>query len=106
VTIVRRGGNSFSRFLELAVYDVGGRRGMVVFPKGRDGRDWGRVSGELSKELVFLGTTVVSSSSSGVPVSKSLGKVAGVLSFTEVVRSPVDGGPLVRQRRWSGARWR
>jgi hypothetical protein len=40
----------------------------------------------------------VLSSSSGAPAGKSLGKVAGFLSFTEVVRSPapvLDGGPLV-----------
>jgi hypothetical protein len=54
VTIVRLGGNSSGRFLEVAVYDVGGRRGMVVFPEGRDRRGWGRVFGELSKVLVFF----------------------------------------------------
>jgi hypothetical protein len=48
VTIVRRSGNCSGRFLEVAVYAVGGRRGMIVFPEGRDGRGWGRVSGELS----------------------------------------------------------
>jgi len=89
VTIIRLGGNSSGRFLEVAVYDVGGRRGMVVFPEGRDGRGWGRVSGELSKVLVFFGSTMVSSSSGGAPAGKKLGKVAGVLSFTEVVRSQV-----------------
>jgi len=92
-------GNSSGRFLEVAVYDVGGRRGMVVFPEGRDGRGWGRVSGELSKVLVFLGSKMVSSSSSGAPAGKILGKVAGVLSFAEVVRSPapvVVDGPQVQ----------
>jgi hypothetical protein len=97
VTIVRRGGNSSDRFLEVAVYAVGGRRGMIAFPEGRDGRGWGRVSGELSKVLVFFGTSVVSSSFSGVPVGKSVGKAAGVLSFAEVVGSPVVGEPLVQK---------
>jgi hypothetical protein len=69
---------------------------MIVFPEGRDGRGWGRVSGELSKALAFFGTSVVSSSSGGISVGKSLGKVAGVLSFAEVVRSPIVGGPLVQ----------
>jgi hypothetical protein len=99
VTIIRLGGNSSGQFLEVAVYDVGGRRGMVVFPEGRDGRGWGRVSGELSKVLVFLGSKMVSSSSSGAPAGKILGKVAGVLSFAEVVRSPapvVVDGPQVQ----------
>jgi hypothetical protein len=97
VTIVRRGGNSSGRFLEVAVYAVGGRRGMIVFLEGRDWRGWGRVSGELSKVLVFFGTSVVSSSFSGVPVGKSVGKAAGVLSFAEVVGSPVVGEPLVQK---------
>ncbi len=38
VTIVQRGGNRFGRFLEVAGYAVGGRRGLVLFPKGRDGQ--------------------------------------------------------------------
>jgi hypothetical protein len=97
VTIVRRGGNSSGQFIEVAVYAVGGWKGMIVFPEGRDGRSWGRVSGELRKVLVFCGTSVVSSSFSGVPVGKSVGKAAGVLSFVEAVGSPVIGEPLVQK---------
>jgi hypothetical protein len=96
VTIVRRGGNSSGRFLEVAVYDVGGRKGMIVFPEGRDGRGWRRVSGELSKVLAFFGASVVSSSVSGVPVGKRVGKATGVLSFVEVLGSPVVGEPVVQ----------
>lgn len=40
MTIVRRGQNSSSRFLEVGLYDVGGRKGLVLFPKGRNGRGW------------------------------------------------------------------
>jgi hypothetical protein len=69
VTITRRGENKFERFLEVAVYG-GGRRGRILFPEGRDGRGWSRVSGELSKILDFLGTTVGSSSSGGLPPSR------------------------------------
>jgi hypothetical protein len=54
VTIVRRGGNRSDRFLEVAVYAVGVRRGMILFPKGRDGWGWSRVSRELSKVLAFF----------------------------------------------------
>jgi hypothetical protein len=43
VTIMRRGENSFGRFLEVAVYDVGGRKGLVLFPEGRDEWGWSRV---------------------------------------------------------------
>jgi predicted AAA+ superfamily ATPase len=88
VTIVRIGGNSSGRFSEVAVYDVGGLRGMVVFPEGCAKRGWGCVSGELSKVLIFFGSMMVSSSSSGALAGKILGKVASVLSFAEVVRLP------------------
>jgi hypothetical protein len=47
--------------------------------------------------LAFFGTPVVLSPFSGVPVGKSLGKVTGVLSFAEVVGSPVVGVPLVQK---------
>jgi len=53
-TIIQRGGDSFGQFLEVAVYTVGGQRGMILFPEGRDGRSWGRVFGELSKALAFF----------------------------------------------------
>jgi hypothetical protein len=46
VTIIRRDGNSSGRFLVVTVFDVGGRRGMIVFLEGRDGRVGG----------VFLGS--------------------------------------------------
>jgi hypothetical protein len=54
VTVARRGENKSGWFLEVAVFD-GGRRGRILFPEGRDGRGWSRVSGELSKILDFLG---------------------------------------------------
>jgi hypothetical protein len=79
------------------VYDVCGRRGMIFFPECRDRRGWGHVSGELSKVLAFFETTVVSSSSSGTSEGKSVGKVAGFLSFTEVVRSPVFDGRVFNE---------
>jgi hypothetical protein len=56
VTIVRRGGNSSDRFLEVAVYDVGGRREMIVVPE--DGRGWGRVSWEVLDFFWKLGGVV------------------------------------------------
>jgi len=56
VTIVQRGGNSFGQFLVVTVFNVGGWRGMIVFPEGHDGRGWGCVSRELSKVLDFFGS--------------------------------------------------
>jgi hypothetical protein len=68
VTITRRGENRSGQFLEVAVYGGGWKR-HILFLEGRDGRGLSRVSGELSKILDFLGTTVGSSSSGGLPPS-------------------------------------
>jgi hypothetical protein len=38
VTIMRRGENSSGNFLEVVVYDVGGRKGLVCFLKAVMGR--------------------------------------------------------------------
>jgi hypothetical protein len=46
--------------------------------------------------LDFFGNSMVSSSSSGVPVGKRLGKVVGVPLFADVVHLLVVGGPLVK----------
>jgi len=85
VTIIRRCGNRFGRFLEVAVYAVVGRRGMTLFPKGWDGRGWSHGGGS-----VFWWH-------SGGEI---LGKAMGPLSFVEVVCSPstipaLGGRPLV-----------
>jgi hypothetical protein len=52
--IVQRGGNKVGRYLEVAAYAVGGRKGLVLLPEGREGRGWSRVAGELSKALACL----------------------------------------------------
>lgn len=101
VTIVWRGGNKFGWFLEVAVYAVGGWRGMTLFLEGQDWRGWSCVSRELSKALAFLEATVEALSSGGASVGEFLGKVAGPLSFAEVVRLPstvptLGGQPLVQ----------
>jgi hypothetical protein len=54
VLIVRRGGNVAGRFLEVAVYAVGGRRGIIYFPEGYEGRGWRKVVLELGKVSDFL----------------------------------------------------
>jgi hypothetical protein len=43
VFIVRRGGNRVGRFLEVAVYAVGGRRGFLMLPEGHEGWGWSGV---------------------------------------------------------------
>jgi hypothetical protein len=54
VLIVRRGGNAVGRFLEVAVYGAGGRRGIIFIPEGRDGRGWRSFVLELDKFSAFL----------------------------------------------------
>jgi hypothetical protein len=54
VLIVRRGGNTAGRFLEVAVYGAGGLRGNIFIPKGRDGRGWRSFVLELGKISAFL----------------------------------------------------
>jgi hypothetical protein len=96
--IIRRGGNKAGRFLEVAVYAEGGRRGLVMFPEGRGGRGWSRVSGELSKAQVFLEAVYGSQSSdTGGSIGGSVGGMGaarrfgdgGAPSFAEMVRSAV-----------------
>jgi hypothetical protein len=105
VLIVRRGGNVASRFLEVAVYAVGGRRGFICIPEGYEGRGWSKFVLELGKVKDFLnipnghGTVRLASvperiSGAGVDVNEvsvpfipvgSPGK-NGVSSFVEVLR--------------------
>jgi hypothetical protein len=87
VTITWRGKNRSGLFLEVAVYTVGGRKRLILFPEGRDGRGWSHVSGELSKALAFLGAMDGSSSSGGPLAGNKLGKEAGLSLFAEVVHS-------------------
>lgn len=54
VLIARRGGNAAGRFLEVAVYGVGGRRGIIYIPEGRDGRGWRTFVTVLDKISGFL----------------------------------------------------
>jgi hypothetical protein len=76
-TITRKGEHRSGRFLEVAVYAVG----------GRDGWGWSCVSGELSKAMAFVGVTDGSPSSSGPSVGFKLNKEIGLPSFAEVVHS-------------------
>jgi hypothetical protein len=64
--LVRRGGNRDGRFLELAVYAEGGRKGLILLPEGREGRGWRCVAGELGRVLTFC-KAKTSSLASGFP---------------------------------------
>jgi len=95
VTIVRIGGNTNGRFVEVAVYGVGVQRGFLRIPEGRGGWGWLKFLSELRKALDLLGTAVGCGFGGSSPEEKSrgkevgvwLGKAAGPLSFAEAVRS-------------------
>jgi hypothetical protein len=54
VLIVRQGGNPAGRFLEVAVYAMGGRRGIIYIPEGYEGQGWRKIVLELGKVIDFF----------------------------------------------------
>jgi hypothetical protein len=54
VFIVRRGGNSAGSFIEVAAYALGGLKGIIYIPEGRNGWGWSRFLAELGKTRDFL----------------------------------------------------
>jgi hypothetical protein len=95
VFILRKGGNNSGRFLELAVYAVGGRKGLILIPEGREGRGWCRFTDELGKVLKISGSvTYPVKVKAGITVRQRIGsgglKVAaeaGAPSFATVLNS-------------------
>jgi hypothetical protein len=97
VLIARTGGNRAGRFLEATTFGLGGRKGLIFIPEGRGGRGWQKFSGELSKAVEFLSTTVGTglgpSSLSTKKDAKALGPSLGLASkwtrpsFAEVLCS-------------------
>jgi hypothetical protein len=61
VSIAQRGSNNSGRFLEVAVYALGGRRSLIMIPEGREGRGWSRFGAELSKVKNYFKSLVGSS---------------------------------------------
>jgi hypothetical protein len=80
VTIIQRGSNMSGQFLEVAMYAVGGWRGLIMVPKGREGRGWSRFAAEMSKVKIYFESMVGSSALMlGTPFAdlSSLGKKDG-----------------------------
>jgi hypothetical protein len=92
VLIVRRGGNLAGRFLEVAVYAVGGRRGIILIPEGRKGRGWSLFIVELGKVLGFF----KASGRPGFVSPSSALKESGKLVETGLVQYPAING-------WAGS---
>jgi hypothetical protein len=93
---VRRGGNKDGRFLEVAAYGMGGRRGFLLILDGRGWWGWHKFASELRKAKDFLfakiGCGFGSSSlaeKKGGKEGPGLGMVLNCMgpSFVEVVRS-------------------
>ena len=74
--MVHGGANKAGRFLEVAVFAEGGRKGGVWLPEGRDGRGWWRFTSELRLLLAPDGGSVVSVIRSS-PSSKALPSFKG-----------------------------
>jgi hypothetical protein len=54
VLMVREGGNKAGRYLEVAVYAKGVRKGIIWLPEGRGGWGWQRFVRELRQMLKFF----------------------------------------------------
>jgi hypothetical protein len=77
VIIIWRGGNSFGWFLEVAVYVVGARRGLILIPEGWEGWGWSRFAAKLGKVSTFVDALVGVRPGMSSPVDKKLGKEVG-----------------------------
>jgi hypothetical protein len=94
--LVSRGGNKAGRFLEVAAFAEGGRKGgrkgIIWIPEARSGRGWRRFVDELRSLLASVECSVgFSSPKSSSPSGKHFQGNPGLKverSFVEVVRSP------------------
>jgi hypothetical protein len=75
VTTAQRGSNSSARFLKVAVYTEGGRRGLLFVLKGREGWGWSCFGAELSTVKAFFDSTTMGS------YTEMLGPLIGVPSL-------------------------
>jgi hypothetical protein len=78
--MVHEGANKAGRFLEVAVFAEGGRKGGLWLPEGWDGQGWRRFAGELRHFLAPGGGSEVSgtcSPSSAKPIPTKRTKARG-----------------------------
>lgn len=76
----------------------GGRNGLILLPKGREGRGWSRVAGELSKVLGFFEAMTVLSSGVPSPAGKNYGMKVGL--GVDMGETSGLGWIWVRRRMW------
>jgi hypothetical protein len=109
ILIAWRGSNQAGHFLEVAVFKLGGRKGLILIPKGRGGWGWLKFSDELKKAAVFVSANMgcgyespyVSVKEEGKEEEAKMGMVPcwKSPSFVEVLRSgnvPFVGGSCSR----------
>jgi hypothetical protein len=97
VLIAQRGGNKARRYLEATTFGLGGQKGSIVIPEGREGWGWLKFSDELRKVVDFfsvsMGGRLCSSSSSEKKAVEDVRPTLGLApkwtgrSFAEVLRS-------------------
>jgi hypothetical protein len=74
LTIAQRDSNQGGRFLEVAVFGLGGRKGLILILEGRGGWGWLKFSEELRKVAVCLSAKVGCEHGSPLALFKSGGK--------------------------------
>jgi hypothetical protein len=97
IVFTRRGSNQAGRFLEVAVFGMGGRKWFILILEGRGGWGWIKFSVEMRKAATFLSAIIDSGSGSPTGLVKNEGKKEepklGLApywkgpSFVEVLRS-------------------
>jgi hypothetical protein len=97
VFMVHGGANKAGRFLEVAVFAEGGRKGAVWILEGRDGQGWHRFAGELqlmlaspescSKEPVLRSSPSVKPAPTKIAEVRATAEWSKDRSFTEVLLS-------------------
>jgi hypothetical protein len=109
ILIAWRDSNQAGHFLEVAVFKLRGRKGLILIPKGRGGWGWLKCSDELKKAAVFISANMGCGSESPYVSVKDERKEEeakmGMVpcwkgpSFVEVLRSgkvPFVGGSCSR----------
>jgi hypothetical protein len=97
ILIAQRGSNHAGRFLEAAIFSLGGWKGLILISEGRGGWGWLKFSDGLRKAVVFLsakmdcgaGSPYVSVNNEGKEEEAKMGMFPcwKVPSFVEVLRS-------------------
>jgi hypothetical protein len=84
--MVHGGANKAGRFLEVAVFAEGGRKGGLWLLEGHDGRGWQHFAGEL-RRLVASGSSSVKSLPTKLVEAEVTGECSKNYSFAEVLQS-------------------